>query len=192
MTSINLRKASALQNNINERLRELDVVAMVNITPFEAVDTVLTEALAKLKESDRRRESLLIALYAIRDKVAQANISSGLSTKLTTVAFIDKRQSQLEQIVGAGERIKDNVLNGKLAAMKSRTEAMDVSRYGYGSDSVSTSVLDAVTIDEMKGFIQSLKRDKQAIKDEILELNMTTKIVLSDSDSTVLVQEGLL
>ncbi len=195
MTQINLRKAANLQTNLLERLRETTVNTNIQITPFENLSVVLEVGLDKLLEDDRRQAALLTALYAIRAQVATANVTSGISSKLTTVAMMDRRIDQIEAITMAGEQMKDEVLRGRLALLKTRAEAGgEGARYtGYGiTEALSTSVLDEGTLDRYVAESQSLKRDRQTLKDEILELNMTTKITLDVDTVSTLAREGFI
>jgi predicted nucleic acid-binding Zn-ribbon protein len=47
-------------------------------------------------------------------------------------------------------------------------------------------------IDQVKAEIQNLKKQKQKLNDEILELNIKTEIPLSDDVVATLTQEGLI
>jgi len=56
---------------------------------------------------------------------------------------------------------------------------------------VSTSVVGRDQIDQAKAEIQNLKKQKQKLNDEVLELNIKTEIPLSDDVVATLQAEGL-
>jgi len=56
---------------------------------------------------------------------------------------------------------------------------------------VSTSVVGKDQIDQAKAEIQNLKKQKQKLNDEVLELNIKTEIPLSDDVVATLQAEGL-
>jgi ribosomal protein S13 len=82
------------------------------------------------------------------------------------------------------------VITGKIEKLKARPADARASIYGY-NDTVSTSVLAQAQIDQAKKQISDLKKQKQKINDEVLELNIKTEIPLSDEIANVLAQEGL-
>ena len=65
------------------------------------------------------------------------------------------------------------------------------SLYGY-NDTVSTSILSKDQIDQAKAEVLNLKKQKQKLNDEILELNIRTEIPLSDEVVATLQAEGLI
>lgn len=186
---ITLRKASALQNAIQETLRGIEVKLTVQLNEFEDPQVVLNRANAEAVTNDTRREALLKALYAIRSKVGQANAQAGISDRLTTAAYIDKRVGTLTAFL-TENAVQENmtVIQGQLDKFKN-TEAKN--RYlGYG-DTVNTGVLVPEQVAKFKAEQQELKKQKQKINDEILELNVRTEIELAPGTVDVLTKEGL-
>jgi uncharacterized protein YdcH (DUF465 family) len=57
---------------------------------------------------------------------------------------------------------------------------------------VSTTVVSQEQIDQVKAEIQNLKKQKQKINDEVLELNIKTEIPLSEDVVKTLQDEGLI
>jgi uncharacterized protein YdcH (DUF465 family) len=189
--NITLRKASALQNSINEAIRNIKITTTIEINEFQDPVATLQTANTTLFENDARRQKLLLALYNIRGLVGTANASSGIDLKLATAAFVDKRISQLEDFSSLSPLLEETVLVGKLEKIKNRKEESRASLYGR-DDTVSTSVVSQEQINMAKAEIQNLKKQKQKINDEILELNIKTEIPLSDDVNELLKTEGLL
>lgn len=190
--NITLRKANALQNSIQEAVKNIKIDLTVEINEFQNVEEVLSKANSTLVDNDGRRQKLTMALYNVRALVGTANAASGINTSLAKAAFIDKRIGQLEELAKAVEITSLEVIKGKLEKIKNdKGENSRRSIYGY-SDTVSTSVLAKDQIAQAKTEILNLKKQKQKLNDEILELNIKTEIPLSDEAVATLAAEGLI
>ena len=188
--NITLRKANTIQNSIQETIRGIEIKTHIDINEFQDTTTELQSANNALFASDARRQKLLLALYNIRGLVGAANSQSGIDTKLATAAFVDKRVSQLEELAQVKPVTDLAVINGRLEKIRNRK---DDSRSLYGRDEfVNTSVIGQDQLKQIRDEIKNLKKQKQKINDEILELNIKTEIPLSDETITVLQAEGLL
>ena len=189
--NISLRKANVLQNLINEAIRNIKITTNIEINEFQDPAITLQTANTTLFENDARRQKLLLALYNIRGLVGTANASSGIDLKLATAAFVDKRITQLEDITALSPMMEEQVLVGKLDKIRNRKDESRASLYGR-DDTVSTSIVSQEQIKMAKAEVQNLKKQKQKINDEILELNIKTEIPLSDDVNELLKVEGLL
>jgi hypothetical protein len=189
---ITLRKASALQNSIQEAVKNIDITVKVELNEFEDARIAMGKANDKLVNADQRRVALTKALYVVRAQVGTANAESGINERLAKAAYVDKRIGQLTALISA-EAVQDSiaVIEGKLEKLKAPESANSRrSLYGY-SDTVSTGVLSQSQVDAFKAEQLALKKDKQKLNDEVLELNVRTEIVLSDETVAVLTSEGL-
>jgi hypothetical protein len=189
--NITLRKANALQNGINDAVKNIKVELEVELNEFQNVEEAITKANNLLIENDGRRQRLTMALYNIRALVGTANTASGIDTALAKAAFIDKRIAQLEQLSSCKEMMPMDVIKGKLEKIKSLKDEARSRIYGYG-DTVTTSILSQEQVAQAKAEILNLKKQKQKLNDEILELNIKTEIPLADDTVAVLQAEGLL
>ena len=190
--NITLRKANAVQNSINETVKNIKVELTVEINEFQNVEDTLSKVNNELIANDGRRQNLTMALYNIRALVGTANAASGIDTALAKAAFIDKRIGQLEQLASGTEITSLEVIKGKLEKIKNdKGENSRRSIYGY-SDTVSTGILSKEQIAQAKTEILNLKKQKQKLNDEILELNIKTEIPLGDDTVATLQAEGLL
>jgi hypothetical protein len=189
---ITLRKASALQNAIQEAVKNIDVTVKVELNEFEDPRIAMGKANDKLVNSDQRRVALTKALYVVRAQVGTANAECGINERLAKAAYVDKRIGQLATLISA-EAVQDSiaVIEGKLEKLKAPESANSRrSLYGY-SDTVGTGVLSQAQVDAFKAEQLALKKDKQKLNDEVLELNVRTEIALSDETVAVLTNEGL-
>jgi hypothetical protein len=189
---ITLRKASALQNAIQEAVKNIEVTVKVELNEFEDARLAMGKANDKLIQADQRRTALTKVLYVVRAQVGTANAECGINERLAKAAYIDKRIGQLTALVAA-EAVQDSiaVIEGKLEKLKAPESANSRrSLYGY-SDTVGTGVLSQAQVDAFKAEQLALKKDKQKLNDEVLELNVRTEIALSDETVAVLTSEGL-
>ena len=189
--NITLRKANAVQNGINEAIRSTKIEKNLELNEFQDVEAELQRANSQLLANDARRQKLLLALYNIRGLVGAANANSGIDVALAKAAFIDKRIAQLEELSGHQAMTDLAVIKGKLEKIKSLKDEARSRVFGYG-DTVTTSVLSQEQIDQAKAEILNLKKQKQKLNDEILELNIKTEIPLSEDTVAALQAEGLL
>jgi hypothetical protein len=191
--NITLRKASALQASIQEAIKNISVTVKVELNEFEDPAEALAKANAQLINDDNRRASLTACLYDIRSLVGTTNAASGINDRLAKAAYIDKRLGQLSGLVQS-EASQDSmvVITGKVEKLKAeKGENSRRSLYGY-NDTVSTGVLTADQVAGFKAQILDLKKAKQKLNDEILELNVRSEITLPGEVEIVLNQEGLI
>ena len=190
--NLTLRKANAVQAGINDAIKSIDIKTSVELNEFQDVAVELKKANDTLFANDARRQRLLLALYNIRGLVGAANAQSGIDMKLATAAFLDKRLAQLETLAKLEPVTDLAVINGKLEKIRNDKSETSRSRiYGY-NDTVSTTVIGAEQIAQVKTEVQNLKKQKQKLNDEILELNIKTEIPLSDDVVATLQAEGLI
>lgn len=189
--NISLRKANAVQNSIQETLRSINVKTSIDINEFQSVEQELQRANSEVFVNDSRRQKLLLAVYNIRGLVGSANAASGIDLKLTTAAFVDKRVAQLEELAKVLPVTELAVLNGKLDKIK-KSPAESRSRLYGVEETVSTTVISAEQIAQVKAEISNLKKQKQKINDEVLELNIKTEVPLSEDVVATLTAEGLI
>jgi len=185
--NINLRKANALQNSIQDALTSIEMESQVEINEFENPVDVIQTANNNFFGNDARRQKLLQAFYNIRALVATANAGCGISTNLAKAAFIEKRIVQLGPIANAKPMTSMDVIKGRLDRIKNR----DDKEY-YGRDTVATSIFGKDQISQAKSEIKNLKKQKQKVNDENLDLNFKTEIPLSEDTVSILTEEGIL
>ena len=190
--NLTLRKANAVQAGINDAIKSIKIETSLELNEFQDVQTALVKANETLFANDSRRQRLLLALYNIRGLVGTANAQSGIDMKLATAAFIEKRMTQLDELSKLSPVTDLAVINGKLDKIKNdKGETGRRSIYGY-SDTVSTSILSKDQITQAKTEILNLKKQKQQINDEVLELNIKTEVPLNEDTVATLQAEGLL
>lgn len=188
--NISLRKASALQNSINDAVKGIDLKGQVSLTEFHAPVMEIDKATQVFKTNLHRRDALVKALYDIRKQVSATNSRVGVDEKLTEIAYLEKQIQNYTALAGNEVREKEAVVLGKLDKIKNRK---DDTRSIYGFEStVSTSVFTEEDIKGFKVFVSMAKKAKQKLQDEVLELNVRTDISLSADTVQTLMAEALL
>ena len=189
--NISLRKASALQNSINDAVKGIQFNVQVKLNEFQDAEQEISRAAAELKTNLVRRESLTVALYEIRKAVSIANTQAGIDNRLADVAHLEKQIQFYNGLAGNTVRESHKVIEGRLDKIRNDKSESRRSIYGY-NDTVDTTVL---TQEDLNGFrreVVKAKKAKQALQDQILELNVQTQISLTDVTVATLQAEGLL
>lgn len=186
---VTLRKANAIQTSINDILKSIQLINVINLNEFQDVEQTISTSLDILNVNLDRKLNLLGALNNIRIEVGSKNSSSGIDRELTALATIDKQINLYQGLVVPSSLRKDIcVLSGKLA--KIRTSQREILM--YNRDEVDTGILSQEFIDTLKVKISELKKIKQTIQDRVLELNFKTEVELDEFTITVLTAEGII
>ena len=186
---ISLRKAAALQNRINETIRSIKIVTTIGLNEFQKFD-VVDHGNKDLLANDGRRKELLAALYRIRGWVGAANAASGIDALLAQAAYTDKRIQQLSELTELQPRESTEVIEGRIAKLAGQETSQRMRLYGE-FDEVKVSLVSTREIKAFKQEVMELKKQKQSINDEILELNIKTEIELTAEVVDVLRSEDL-
>lgn len=181
---LTLRKANALQNAIQEHTKTIEVNTSFSLNEFQDPAKELACAREGVVANDARRNRLTKTLYAIRAKVGRANTESGVADLLADAAYIDKRLGQLKGLTEGKVAEELTVVAGKLKKISEQESKSRI--YGYG-DTIDTGVLTAEQVEEFKAEMRNLKKEKQSINDQVLELNVRTEIEL-DADTVALLK----
>lgn len=189
--NITLRKASAVQNSINEAIKGIEFKTEVKLNEFQDPENEITTASTILQHNLSRRQDLIEALYEIRKEVGQANARAGVDSRLAEVAFLDKQIQFYTDFAKKSVRESATVVAGKLDKIKNLKDEARSRIYGY-ADTVDTSVLTQNQLDQFRRIVAEHKKSKQKLQDEILELNVKTEIMLSAKTETSLQVEGLI
>lgn len=187
--NITLRKASALQNAINETLKGLEVTTTATVDEFQDAGAVIAAKRNEVSQTVVRKSALLDVLYAVRKGVAVANATAGITDLLAEVAQLDKRIQLQNALASASVQLEAAVLDGRLNRLREQAGEARLYRHTSG---VETGVFTQEEIAAAKTELADLKKRKQALQDRLLELNVGTTVALSEKSVIVLQQEGLL
>lgn len=186
---ITLRKANAIQNSIVEHVKTIEIKTSIELNEFQKVATEIARARETLITNDRRRERLTTALFDIRTQVNRNNSTSGVSDLLARAANIDRRLVQLKQLIESPATDDEVIIDGKLEKIRQGEAAKNV--YNF-RDTVQTGILTQKQIASYQADMLNLKKEKQKINDQILEINVKTEFTLNSDTVDILTTEGLI
>ena len=191
---INLRKASALQSDIQSVIRSIRIDTRSSFDERETVAEDVTEAISEWRTNLERKTDLINVLFGIREKVGVANAECGLNTKLTEFRRVSEQKESLEETIDGvkGRMLTIEQIVEKMKKIEERNESLKESLYARTRDlEVFTDLMDKEELDSYRKEIRSLKKLQRSINEEVLELNIRTHIVLSEAEVQVLRNEDL-
>lgn len=184
---VSLRKANAIQVAINEVLKGLEFKSEISINEFQKPEAVIEAANSAFYNNLGRRNALLSSLYEIRKATAAANAANNIDNLLADLALFEKDIAFFSAQAKVKERLDSEVIHGKLVKIANRAE----DSY-YAKAEVETSVFTKEDISEFNSIAVQVKKKKQKLQDELLELNIRTTITLSDETVATLTREDIL
>ena len=184
---ISLRKANAVQNSINEQIKSLDLSYTVEFNEFQGVQEQIDTVRDNFFKDVETRTHLTSSLYEIRQSVGTANATSKINGILSTAAKLEKDSNFAAMLASKGTQTDMAVLNGKLKKNANVVEDSYRSRL-----SLSTVIFTQAEVDGYKSIAANLKKQKQKLQDQLLELNITTQIQLSDATAQFLTQLNII
>lgn len=191
---ISLRKSNALQLSINEALKSIPVTSAVSLNEFQEPEGIIQSALKTLDNNVKKILELNDALYQIRTLIGNANVKSGISDRLANIAKDEKIIQLYTVLANASVRIDKAIIEGKFEKIrKSNSQNEDARQIYQGvNNEVRSSVLTENEISQYKARLALHKKSKAKLQDQVLELNIQTKIELSPEIVTLLTAENLI
>lgn len=199
MAEITLRRASRIQESINDMLNGMKLVNEVSVSIFEKdPKAVLDAAEAALVNAIDRIERMTSILAAIRAATAAANVgdadgreTGSIAALLAEKAVVERRLQVLKGIGGRrgtmGTRLADDDVTRRLEISRQRYEKADFSDDG----SVEFGVISAQTLAMISSKQMDAKRRLDVISERLLELNAATVIEIDDRDLAWLQEIGV-
>jgi len=190
---LSLRKANALQQVIQEGINEA-FVGEVTISKFDNGNALISEATDKLTTTIDKKFNLIEVLFAIRKKVALKNSEVGVDALLTDLAENERKTAFIKQL--ASTKVfapQKDVLEKALADLQKEESPATTNIYGRPqSRSLSVSLLDKKTVEGYTKSVNLLRKEKTAISDKLLHLNVSSEIELDAKEIEVLKKYDIL
>jgi len=189
---INLRKANAIQAEIRKAISAVKLDANVAVNEYtQNISEALIDATIAFQGALQRKVALTKALYNIRNSVANANATAGINVLLGNVEALDSEMAIHSSVTTQTvAKPLDEVL-ARVEKLKT-TPTQESRLYGDRYNTVETSVVTQSAIDVAKNQVKDLKRQRQALQDKLLSLNVNTLITISAADEALLTDEGIL
>jgi hypothetical protein len=191
---INLRKANAIQAEIRRAINASEAKDTLSVSEFtQNVAGEFDKAVETFRVETTRKVALTTALYNIRKSVGQANATAGINDILADVQRIEAVMQVYTAISGKQAAKSLDEINARIEKQKTApAESVRASIYGDRYTNVETSVVVPEQINEAKEMVRKLKRERQALQDKLLTLNVNSLVTISGVDENVLKVEGIL
>lgn len=187
---ITLRKAKQIQQAIQESINSIPLPTNVQITEYDDPIKTIHKTSQTLTDNLFKKQELISALYKIRLLVGNKNATSGLDEKLTLIAEVQAKQDVFANLMNSGVQQDVNMILGMYEKIKSMSS---VDSYGrLNQQAFNVFVTNQDTVDLYKAKYKELHAQKVSLQDEVLELNLKTKIKLDSGTVKVLKEAGVL
>lgn len=186
---INLRQAHAIQTQIRDELRRLDLATSVTLNEFENTKSQIDSARSDFSGALKTHEKLSDILLEIRKKVARANADEDISDLLAEAAALDSQIGLYRDLADARPQQSLEVLEGRL---EKRRNAQEDSLYRSMSGDIFTGIFTQEEIDQYRRELAHLKRTKQSVQEMILAANIDTEIELNADEEKLLARLGII
>ena len=192
---VSLRKAKTLSDALIAKARALPLTRSITVSIY-GKDTVQNEvefAQNRLVANIKKSSELLGAGYGLRAQIGSVN-AARVSPLLTEKASIEANEKMLATLASDpsmnrfGEAVDAiDIAQTKLDALKVRASAPDARSYGQ-AETISVDILSESLAETINKSLVAIRRRKVEISDELLQVNMTTKVKIS-ADAEALLRE---
>jgi hypothetical protein len=189
---INLRKSAALQLEIMNVMNNIEVSTKRSYADIDYVETDFHDHVSTWKNNLNRKWQLVDTLENIRKATAKANQDSGVSDLLTEERVITQKIKFLTEVMEY-RNTRMYTVQEITDKLKKYQEIKSDSVLAFRQEqSVTSSLISKEEISVYETEIRKLKKLRQKTNDQILELNVSTLIDLSESDVRFLEKEELI
>lgn len=191
---INLRKANVIQQEIRRCINEISFKTDVSVNEYtKDVEGIIALHANDFTRDFTRKLQLINSLYEVRREVANKNTEAGIANILASIAEIDESLRVVSEVSKKSERKSAEEIVARIEKFKTASNNNDRALlYGDRYNNVETSCLTDATIRMAKSSVKALKRRRQDLNDQLLQLNVNTLITLSEDANTILKEEGIL
>lgn len=190
---VSLRKAAALESALRDAAKGITLSKTVSVSIYSndkdnSIRTQIEAASASLREGAQDIRDLFTTAYEIRAQIGAENAKNGITALLNERAALDALDRALAGLTAKdrSEGLSPEHVVDALAAQRARNEKSE-----YGStDHVTVSVVGELAAESKAAAVASQKR-KRIIADELLSLNVSTTVTLSDEVVAVLTKHNL-
>jgi len=192
---INLRKASVVQQIIVDEIKRIgNEKTDITVSLFDAgLEATLEAQLAKVIAANNRAGRLLDANRFLRAAVAKQNAAVGITDYLAEEAFLASAETRVKALSELTPRQDILVLTAEITARKaaSTVENARASMYGHSTYTVEVNVVPAKVIADAKTELETIRRRRRKIKDEMVSINVRTEFEVPEKFALVLTELGL-
>lgn len=190
---INLRKAAAVQDAIQDEIRRInDESHSVQVSLFDPDPKLaMDQQLERVIDTFERTVRLMEAYRFLRAQVARKNAEVGIVDYLAEDSMLGAMEPRVESI--SRQEVRP-VMDHLLQEMQARRDSSDEKINLYGSRkefALSVPVLDQTTVDQARDELAKIRRRRRKIRDEMVTINVRTEFEVPEQVATVLSELGL-
>lgn len=186
MTSINLKKAAAIVNELNKVVKENEIMVsgVANVSVFtEDLGSEISKIDAVIAKKIEKSESVINLMYDIRDKVNTANYEADIDKLLNKLASKQKMLDAFKYIDSNSSVMQSQDILTKLFEVSRKKLEDSSDSYGLSSEVRNIHPLTEQRKEEILNRKKKLDKEIKDLKEQLLELNISHKITLSDKQT---------
>lgn len=188
---INLRKASVVQQTIVDEIKRLGTESTtLKVSLFETdIQGLLDGQMEKIRANHAHAGRLMNANRFLRAIVAKKNAEVGITDYLAEEAMLSSAEARLKSFSEANVR---QALASLIAEIDSRKSSGNERASIYGREyTIDVNVVPAEAIAEAKKELETIRRRRRKIKDEMVSINVRTEFEVPEQVALVLTELGL-
>lgn len=187
---INLRKASVVQQTIQDEIKRLGTESMtLKVSLFETdILGLLDGQMEKIRANHAHAGRLMNANRFLRAIVAKKNAEVGITDYLAEEAMLASVESRLKSYSEAEVRQNLEALGAEAESRKTGGSERSI----YGREyTIDVHVVPAEAVAEAKKELETVRRRRRKIKDEMVTINVRTEFEVPEQVALVLTELGL-
>lgn len=175
---INLRKASVLQQELQDEITKLKSTSTsVSVSIYdEDIEAKFAKTLANYMEKHERIQLLISARTFLRTVVAECNVRTGIHKLLAEESSLEIKQVYFQQLSDESSRESPRVVQEMISTSK-EAHKLPGGRTSFYS---SFEVLPQDFIDSAKKTLQRIKSRRRVIRDKMAAINNLTEITIPE------------
>jgi hypothetical protein len=183
---ISLKKANLIQQKLAEKIPSVFPSTLTVSIYSKTIDADIAEARDKFYDEVKRHGKLVRSLYELRDLIQKANHASGISTLMNKIA-LNQRMVSVYTGFSANSPMKPvSEISTQISAM------LNAEIKSYGGSNLAIGILIKSDIEfYLKESKKALLIDSQ-LREELLELNVSTKIEIGEELVSLLKDEMII
>lgn len=192
---VTLRKAANINSEILKKVSALHVSApqmgRVEVNPV----TSPAAQLQKMVEDFETKQELISQLneiyWAIRQRIAAVNSSSGITDLLTRDTFLSSEIKRLEQFTMTAVAPSPEAFEAKFTMALSRAQKSENTYFSERDREISVSVVTQQFVNDAAAKMLSMKRTRNEISDAILSANVSNFVEIPAEEWATLTAVGV-
>jgi hypothetical protein len=194
MVQVTLRKANSIQKVIRTEINSLTRVLAadeISVTIFDKdVASTIKNARDNFNAAMIKRDRLTNILYEIRQLVCDANYKSGVTALINETARLGAVQENLQKLATISAAVPLEQIVEDLEIQRQRFEKSPESF--RVRENMDVSLMTEDMLREIKEKNLAIARNRRRLDDEILNLNVSTMINISDESYKFLEENGVI